>query len=115
MQTITVSKDRLIGALRANRDEHRDIFLRAQEAFREKVIEVLDERLRAARDGDKIELWIAMPQPEDHTPEYDKAIAMVEWAEGETIDLSEKDFARFVLNQWEWEGTWAANTRSYVS
>jgi hypothetical protein len=114
MQTITVAKERLLSTLRTNRDEHRELFLKAQALFREKLIEVLDERLARARAGDKVELWIRLPEPEDYTAQFDQAIAMVEWAEGDTIELSEKDFSRYVLGQWEWAKAFAANTESYV-
>lgn len=114
MQTITVSKQRLLETLRTNREEHRELFLKAQDVFRQRVIEVLDERLRHARAGRKVELFIHLPEPEDYTERFDQAIAMVEWAEGNSIELTEKDFQRYVLNRWEWAQSFAAATRSYV-
>lgn len=115
MQTITVAKDQLLATLKDNREAHRELFLKAQDAFRERVIEVLDHKLAEAREGHKVELWIRLPEPEDHTDSFDRAIAMVEWAVGDTIELSEKDFQRYVLNLWEWEQAFAANTMSYVA
>lgn len=114
MQTITVSKPKLLDTLRTNREEHRELFLKAQVAFREKVIETLDAKLASARAGERVELWIRLPEPEDHTDSFDTAIAMVEWAEGGLIELTEKDFQRYVLNNWEWAVAFAQNTRSYV-
>lgn len=115
MQNITVMKVRLLETLHKNRDEHRDLFLKAQEKYREKVIEILDERLADARAGRKIDVYIALPEPEDYTSAFDQAITMVEWAEGNTIDLSEKDVQRFILNKWEWQHAFAANTQSYLA
>ena len=43
MQSIKVSKTKLIEILNKNRSEHRDIFLAAQNQYRKVVIEVLDE------------------------------------------------------------------------
>lgn len=114
MQNITVSKDKLLETLRTNRDDHRELFLKAQKAYRDRAIEVLDERLASARAGRPIDLYIHLPEPEDHTTSFDTAISMIEWEEGDTITLSEKDFTRYVLNRWEWEHSFAANTRSYV-
>lgn len=115
MQNITVSKGKLLETLQTQRDEHRALFLQAQEVFREKVIQVLDERLASARAGRKIELYIALPEPRDYTEEFDRAIAMVQWEEGNQITLSESDFKRYVLNQWEWAQAFAASTQGYLA
>lgn len=115
MQTITVMKTSLLEKLKENRTEHRDIFLDAQAKYRERIIDELDKRLADVRAGRKINVYIALPEPQDYTEAFDTAIAMVEWAQGNTIDLSEKDFNRYVLNKWEWQQAFAANTQSYLA
>lgn len=114
MQTITVPKEKLLATLQENREAHRETFLKAQGVFRERVITALDERLQAIRDGQKIDLQIYMPEPVDYTDSYDRAIAMVEWAVGDTMELSEKDFKQFVLNDWDWGRMFAESTVSYA-
>lgn len=114
MEIITVNKEKLLDTLRTNRDAHHDLFVKAQEVFREKVIEALDKRLEAARNGGKIDLRIGLPEPLDYTDSFERAIAMVEWAEGNTVELSERDFQRYVLNDWEWAVAFAQNTGSYL-
>lgn len=114
MQNITVSKLQLLETLRENREKHRDLFLKAQEKFRERVIEELDRRLADARAGRKIDIFFTLPEPVDYTGSFDQAISMVEWEQSQSITLSEKDFQRYVLNKWEWEHLFAANTASYV-
>jgi hypothetical protein len=114
MQNITVSKAKLLQQLQDNRASHRALFLQAQEVFREKVIQTLDQRLAQARSGGRIELFINLPEPVDYTDEFDRAIAMMEWEESDQITLSEKDFQRYVLNKWEWAAAFAANTQSYL-
>lgn len=114
MKTVTVEKDALIEKVRANREEHRATFLAAQEAFRERVIEELDRRLELARRGDRVELFIRLPEPEDHTDDYDTAIAMLEWEVDPVVELDYRSFERLVENKWEWRASFAANTESYV-
>lgn len=113
MDTITVKKDRLIETLKRNRDEHVSIFERAQIVYRDKVIAAFEERLAAARRGDKVITYINLPEPENHLSDFETAIEMLEWDTAETVDLDRRDFKRFVQNKWEWESTYAANTRSY--
>ena len=115
MQTITVDKKTLIETIAKNREEHREQFLKAQEKYRERVIEVLDERLARAREGKQVDLLIRLPEPVDYTKSYDTALAMLEWEVGDQVELTKDDFERFVENNWEWRQHWAANTMSYLA
>lgn len=115
MQTITVSKDDLLTTLKANLEEHQNTFDRAQEQYRQRIIEALDRRLQDARDGKRISTYINLPEPVNYTEEYRTAIAMVEWAVGDTVDLTQRDFERYVLNKWEWTANFAANTTMYIT
>lgn len=114
MDTITVNKARLVETLRTNREAHRAQFLTAQERYREKVIEELDTRLEQARSGGVINLGFRLPEPIDYTSAYDTALAMCEWSVSDSLELGQHDFERYVLNQWEWAGMFAANTQSYL-
>ena len=114
MRTVEVNKERLLETLKDNQTKHRERFLKAQEVFREKVIEQLDARLQEARSGGKIDIMFRLPEPRDYTSEYDTAISMVEWAEGDTIELDENDFEQYVLDKWGWHGTFMASTAAYV-
>lgn len=117
MQSIKVSKTKLIEILNKNRSEHRDIFLAAQNQYRKVVIEVLDEQLQLARDGKPFVLAIIVQlvSPEDHTREYDRAIRMLELSLDETVTLSEAEFMNLVQDIWNWSRSWAASNSTYVS
>jgi dsDNA-binding SOS-regulon protein len=114
METINVAKDRLLATLKQNREDHLDLFLKAQEGYRLQVIEVLDERLQQARDGKQVSTFINLPEPKNYTEAFDTAISMVEWAEGATIELDQRDFERYVLNKWEWAQAFIATNSQYV-
>jgi hypothetical protein len=113
-RTIKIAKERLIATVTDNRNEHRSQFLRAQEKYREKVIEVLDERLAAARAGDKINVTISLPVPQDYTCWYDKALVGLEWEVDDYVHLEQDEFNRLVLNDWEWRSAFAGTTMSYI-
>lgn len=114
MNTITVDKAKLMETLKTNRDAHRDKFLQAQKKYREKVVEELDKRLEMARAGQKPSLNFNLVEPVEYTESYDTAIAMLEWEQGDTIDLEEHDFKQYVLDQWGWHKMFAANSLSYL-
>src|SRR4051812_16946540 len=100
MQEITVDKAELVAKLQANRDEHRSMFIKAQEIYREKMIAELDRALHEARQGDKIRRAFSLPVPEDHTDEFDTAIEMLQWETAGEVLLSQSDFMRYVQNRW---------------
>lgn len=114
MNTVTVKKDDLIATVSKNRDEHRAIFLAAQDRYREKVIELLDSRLRQVRDGRPIDRSFTLPEPVDYTAEYDAALQMLTWEVNDEVTLDQDSFRQLVLNQWHWARNFAANTSSYL-
>lgn len=114
MDTITVPKERLLETLKKNREEHRGIFEKAQEVYRARMIEELDRALAEARSGGKIARAFALPVPEDHTEEFDTAIEMLTWHEGDTVELPQHEFMNYVQNSWGWARSFHANTEAYL-
>jgi hypothetical protein len=115
MELITVIKTDLVDKLRANRDEHRAMFLTAQERYREAMIAEMDRALEEMRNGGEIRRAFSLPVPEDHTEDFNTAIEMLEWDQGETVQLGFHDFQQYVQNQWGWRASFAANTSSYLA
>jgi hypothetical protein len=115
MQEITVEKSALLAKIRANRDEHRSMFLKAQERYRDAMIAELERSLQEARDGQPIRRSFTLPVPEDHTVDFNTAIEMLEWEREDSVVLDHRDFARYVQNRWEWAASFAANTSAYLA
>lgn len=116
MRETRIAKKKLIGVVKKNKAEHRDIFLKAQEAFRETVIKLLDEALAAAREKKQIPLIriARLVQPQDHTVDYDRALLMLEMSEDDTITIDEHTFRNLVLDEWEWSRAWAVSNSTYT-
>jgi hypothetical protein len=114
MNKVTVKREELLKILRQNRDQHRAVFERALEGYRRKAIQILEERLEDARANRRINLAIELIQPMDQTREYDRAIRMLEMHTQEQIELSERDFASYVMDDWGWKGQFTATTSGYL-
>lgn len=119
-----VNKADLIEKMRANRAEHRDQYLEAAGKYRQAIVDGLRARAskiaRAADESnpgkiDDIEPYVHLPVPVDYTESYDKAIAALEWHQGDQVELDQKEFERWVLNEWEWKRDFVANTQSYTT
>jgi hypothetical protein len=113
MQKIKVKKTELLEILKKNRNAHNGIFREAQEGFRKAVIEELEKRLKLARNGKKIEQYVRLPEPQDHTRDYDRVISMLEMDLTDIVELSETDYAQYVLDDWEWKRQFLGTNRAY--
>ncbi len=110
MQKITVNKDELLAKLEENRADHRRIFEEALEGFARQAEAELNARIDDLRNGQRRDIIIRKPVPTDHTGDYDRAIAMIRMALGDTITLEEHDFAQYVMDDWGWQGQFLSNT-----
>lgn len=109
-----VRKQDLIEALTANREGHRAKFLAAQDAYRKRVIEILDQRLADARAGRQIDLTFYLPVPEDHTADYDRELRMLEMEVEDTVSLDSRLFDQLVMDNWAWSPAFAATNSVYA-
>jgi len=117
MKTIRVQKSKLLEILRKNRAEHREIFLKAQQKFREVAIQELDKQLQAAREGQRFVLRriTQLIEPQDYTAKYDRAIQMLEMSVDDTIEITNQEFQNFIQDIWNWSRSWALSNSGYVS
>lgn len=107
MHNVKVKRDELLTRVKTNRDAHRDEFLKAQEGYRERVIEELDRMLAEARTGGRVRRAVQLVEPQDHTSDYDRVIDMLEMSQDEIIEIDATSFQQFVRDEW----TWAAQAK----
>ena len=113
METL-VKKEDLKKALVANREGHRDIFEKAIEGYRKAALDQLNEAINRIKLGSLEQVYIQMPVPEDHTRDYDRIISMLEMEVREDVTLSEKHYAQYVLDDWDWKEHWMASNSAYT-
>lgn len=114
MRTVTVNKEELLKSVRANRQHHRTVFLQAQEEFRKRAIEELEKRLADARDGKHFDQHLGMIEPVDRTDDYDRIISMLEMSVDDKIDLTQDEYAAYVMDDWSWKRQWLTANSTYV-
>lgn len=113
MENVDVSKTQLLEQLTTNRQKHLDDYTEAHAKYREKAISELEKWLRHAVDGGRIAKSLDLQEPVSHLADYDRAIQMVEWSTGDTVELSERDFQQYVMDDWGWKAIFAATNSSY--
>lgn len=114
MQFIEVKKEALLEKLKENRDKHRKLFEEALDGWEKRVVEELKKAVSDAKAKREFRTTFFLPQPVDHTSEYDAIIEQVEWDVNETIELSPQQFNQFVRDDWGWKEDFLNNTSFYV-
>jgi len=114
MRTVVVDRDEYLDRLRANRENHRAVFDEAIEGYHRLLMAELERRIRDLKRGRQIDQHIGLPEPEDHTKDYDRVITMAEMSVSETVELSEDEFAMYVMDQWRWKQSFSDSTAMYT-
>jgi hypothetical protein len=111
MNNVKVKKVELLTRLQANRDSHYELFLKAQEGYRQDVIEELDKSLNDARSGKGLRVIIHLQAPQNHTDDYDNVITMLQMSVDDVIEVAAHDFQCYVMDKWPWfQASTAVNT-----
>ncbi|PVG83742.1 hypothetical protein DDE18_05340 [Nocardioides gansuensis] len=114
MRVIRIDRDEFVAKVQANRDNHRAVFEAALEGYRDRWIQELERRLRDVRRGREINQYIGLPEPEDHTDDYDRILMMARMQIDNVIELTEDEFGMYVMDQWSWKPHFASTTSRYV-
>lgn len=114
MNTVTVDRSEFVAVLQKNRDEHRATFEAAVSGYHRRLVHELERRVHDLRRGRSIDVAIRMPEPEDHTDDYDRVLTMARMSTEDTVRLSEDDFGRYVMDQWRWKQDFITTTGRYL-
>lgn len=115
MDSVVVKKDELLTRIRANRENHTKIFEEAMVTYRQMAIEELDKMLAEARAGKRIRRQLQLVEPMNQCREYDRVIAMLEMSTEDEIEISQGEFACYVLDQWAWRQQFLSSNSLYSS
>lgn len=113
MKTVLVDKTKLIETLRANLDTHRSEFETALDGYRNRSIELLEDHIARIRSGKVERVYVALPVPEDHTDDYERAVATLEWTLLDKVELTIAEFDQYVRDNWAWKGEFASTNALY--
>ena len=113
LESMRINRGDLLARIKVNRGMHRDEFERAQAGYRTAMIEELDRMLADAREGRNIKRGVSMPEPTDHTSEYDTVIAMLEMCVDEVVEIDMQQFDNYVRDNWHWKAQWSASNSHY--
>lgn len=115
MQTTRIQKEKLREIVQRNRDNHRGEFEKALGEYKKAVIHYLGEQIKRAEQGLIVDNYISIPQPEDHTVDYDQVLEMLDLSVDDTIELTYRDFSQYVRDDWGWKGQFATTNATLAA
>lgn len=113
MNKVTVTKTELRVAVEKNRLNHRELFLEAIEGYRKKQVEIMERDIARLKAGRSLGGIHYLPVPQDHTRDYDRVLKMIDMHAAETIDVSQEDFAKYVMDDWHWRREFLGTSSAY--
>ncbi len=117
MERVRVKPDQLISELEKNFDRHKKEYQTACKAYRKKAAELLNQRLIAIqdsiKDGAVPDLRFDLEPPDDHTKDYERAIAMLKMSQDDTVTVTSVQFAAFVQDDWSWKESFLVKNSRY--
>jgi len=105
METIRVSKIKLLNTLEENRSKHLHTYEEAMISYHQAVINGLKKLLSDAKksnDPASLVTGLNLCRPTNHIESYDKIIGMLRWAHDDEIELSHYEFSQYVEDRWDW-------------
>jgi hypothetical protein len=114
-QTFEVPKAKLLEILRVNKEKHQNDYDLAVIGFREEVVEELEEKLAAAKEGKEIKLGSKHAHPTLHVEEYTNVIGLLELTTENTVKISWHDYKQYVKDEWNWKHGWEVSNSLYAA
>jgi hypothetical protein len=106
---------KLLKSVTSNREQHVSDYDEAVINYKKILVEQLEEMLTNAKSGSHVNPHVGLRQPENHIKEYDQAITMLKMTSDKTIEIDGDTFARLVMDDWDWQTSFANNTKVYGS
>lgn len=112
---INVSKQLLLDKLTANRENFKQQYEEAKNGYRKALIDELQNKLKQANNGEKVELGFENQPPKNQLSDYDDVIGMLEWSTDETVQLNHEQYKNYIDDNWDWKNHWSLSNSMYLS
>ncbi len=137
LSNITVSSDDLLRILKENLEAHNEVFNASTQAYYETLRAELEGKKEQAETlvktfaaklenvttvdpsdslGDYYHIFtFKAKKPVSYESHYTSAIRKVELSQRKEFSLSDSEFQRYILNNWEWKADFINNATTYLN
>lgn len=111
---IKVDRTNLISILKQNMQIHQEEYSQLMSAFYKNVALIASRIVtKAERSDEDITLRIDAIRPVSNMKDYETILGMLELSTDNEFTLSEKDYKKYVLDEWDWSRSFAVTKTSY--
>jgi len=115
MREVVVATKDLLEKLKENRDIHANEYNEMLEVYQNKVIEGLSKLLEEAKKKpDEPVTHLNLPKPVSYVNEYDTVIGMIRMSSEFNIAITQDEYKKYVLNEWNWTNIFNSLKANYV-
>lgn len=111
---VKVERIAVLDRLRENRANHKDFVLEAWNGYEAAILSELNYLRDLIQKDRRSNIRITLPQPVDHTDEYDTIIGMLEMSEEHTISLGAIEYRSYIEDKWDWKQQFIGTNSRYV-
>ena len=113
LNNVNLDKRELRSVVQTNRDNHRALFEEAMEGYKRLVVRELERKISDVERGIQIDHRIQLEIPEDHTKDYDRVLKMLDMSQDTSIELGERAFDQYVMDNWGWSEEFNTSSQFY--
>jgi len=111
---ITVQKSELLAKVKTNRTQHKTEYDEAVAKYRAAAVVELQKQLETAQNGGEIKGHLGLIVPFENLKDYDRVIAMLEMSTAESILITESQFSKYALDEWNWQAQFKTANSTYA-
>ena len=116
MYNVKVKKSELLEKIKSNHLNHKLAYEEAFEGYKKTMQNILEIQLDLVKKGAVIRVEVfAIPIPQDHSVDYERAIMMLEMSVDDKLEVSEEDFRMYVMDDWGWKRAFSDTYSIYTS
>lgn len=112
MDSVKINRDELLKIVRENHDKHVKEYKEAIEDYKKAVIKISEENITLVNEGN-LQLKALPHKTTSYEANYNRAIRMLELSVDDVIELNQYDFAKLVLDEWEWKEMFSTMNSTY--
>jgi hypothetical protein len=113
MENVRVKKLEALETIKKNRAAHKAIFNEAVAGYKDQTLKLLNNHIEQIKSGKVMRVTVSLPQPEEHTKDYDRAIKMLEMSVDDEILIDEQSFQSYIMDDWHWKRQFLASNSHY--
>lgn len=117
MISVDITAAELLGTLKDNMRTHVSEYEASMKGYRTAYISAMKNAVRTAEKGGDCDTrpTSSMMQPQSHEDDYKRAISMVSAVDGDhPVTLNEQDYARLVMDEWDWKHEHVFHNQRYT-